>query len=69
MHPLFGKAFFAILGAFVLAAAVFNWEFFMNHRKAQFMIGFFGRNGARIVYGILGFILILFSMALLLKKP
>lgn len=46
---------FAIgVGAFVLSAAFFNWEWFMTHRKAWLVTTVFGRTGARIFYGFLG---------------
>lgn len=41
-------------GAFSLAGAVLNWDWFMNARKAQFFVRRFGRNGARAFYAILG---------------
>jgi len=44
----------ALIGVFALAGAIFQWSFFMNHRKAQFFIRLFGVNGTRIIYGALG---------------
>lgn len=41
-------------GLFSMTAAVMNWEWYMNHRKAQFMIKILSRNGARIFYFCLG---------------
>lgn len=41
-------------GLFSLVCAVKDWDWFMNHRKARFMVGLFGRKGARIFYGALG---------------
>lgn len=48
-----------ILGAglFTIAGAALNWNWFMNSRRARFFVGLFGRNGARIVYLILGLFL------------
>ena len=47
-------------GIFSICGAVFNWDWFMTHRKAAFMVRIFGRSGARIFYGALGvFLLIL----------
>lgn len=46
-----------VAGLFSIAGAVKDWDFFMNHHKAQFFIRLFGRQGTRIFYGILGTIL------------
>lgn len=46
------------MGGFVLLAAILNWDFFFNARKAVIIVKIFGRNGARIFYGILGVIII-----------
>jgi len=47
--------FLVIVGLFSLISSFFNWDFFFNSRKAHFFVMIFGRTGARIVYGILGF--------------
>ena len=41
-------------GIFSISGAVLDWDWFINSRKAQFFVAIFGRNGARIFYGILG---------------
>ena len=41
-------------GAFAVCGAVFDWEWFMNHRKARLFVRLFGRGGARIFYALLG---------------
>ena len=41
-------------GIFSICGAAFDWDFFINSRKAQFFVAILGRNGARIFYGILG---------------
>jgi len=38
----------------VCVASIANWDFFFESRKAQFIVKFMGRNGARIFYGLLG---------------
>ena len=48
----------AAAGLFAIAGAVFNWDFFMNNRKARLFVSLLGRNGARVVYVILGGIII-----------
>jgi hypothetical protein len=41
-------------GIFSICGAAFDWEWFINNRKARFFVATFGRNGARIFYGVLG---------------
>ena len=41
-------------GAFSIAGAAGDWDFFMNHRKARLFVALFGRQGARMFYGLLG---------------
>jgi hypothetical protein len=41
-------------GLFGMAGGVFDWDWFMNHRKARFMCAILSRNGARIFYVLLG---------------
>lgn len=43
-----------IVGLFSLVCAIGNWDWYMNSRKAQFMVKIMGRNGARAFYAILG---------------
>jgi len=43
-----------LIGGFCLAAAVADWDWFMNHYKARFFVKILGRTGARVFYGILG---------------
>ncbi|MBN1648465.1 MAG: immunity 17 family protein [Spirochaetales bacterium] len=45
---------FILIGAFSLAAGIFNWDWFMKNRRAQFFVRVFKRTGARIFYGVLG---------------
>lgn len=46
--------FFIAAGLFSVAGAVYDWDWFMNHRKARFFVAIFGRTGARIWYALLG---------------
>jgi hypothetical protein len=41
-------------GLFCAAGGIFNWEWFMNHRKARFICAMLTRTGARIFYVLLG---------------
>ena len=45
---------FAAAGVFAVCGAIFQWAFFMNHRKAQFLIRLIGIQGTRIFYAVLG---------------
>lgn len=49
----------ALAGLFSLLASIFNWNFFFENRKAYLFVKLFGRNGARIFYGLLGLALII----------
>lgn len=57
MNPV-GLAFLIGGGAFGIVGACYNWDWFMNHRKARCIVALFGRQGARIFYAILGAALI-----------
>jgi len=46
--------FFIAIGIFSLCGALFDWDWFMDARKARFIVKIFGRNGARIFYSLLG---------------
>ena len=45
-------------GMFCICAAIFDWDFFFENYKARPVVDAFGRNGARIFYGICGLALI-----------
>jgi hypothetical protein len=49
-------------GTFSILGAVFDWEWFMNARKARFMVAILTRFGARVFYGILGLALVTFGV-------
>ena len=58
--------FVCLIALFPIAAAYFNWDFFFNNRKAWLVVKIFGRNGARIFYGLLGgFVFIMGIMSIL----
>ena len=52
MNPM--GLFLVFAGLFSVAGGVFNWEWFMTHRKARFMTAILTRTGARIFYIALG---------------
>ena len=45
-------------GAFSICGGLFDWEWFMNSRRAQFWLKAFGRRGARIFYVVLGVVIV-----------
>ena len=45
---------FVAAGLFSICGAAFDWDFFINSRKARFFVTMFGRTGARIFYVIFG---------------
>jgi hypothetical protein len=48
-----------VCGVFTVCAAGFGWGWYMNNSKTRLFIDAFGREGARIVLGLLGSVLIL----------
>jgi len=60
MNP-FGLVFVAI-GALSMLGGIFNWDWFMNSRKARTMVKLLSRTGARIFYGVLGLALVVFGV-------
>ena len=53
-------------GLFTIAGGALNWDWFMNSRKASFFVKTLTRNGARIVYGAIGAILVVIGVLILL---
>jgi hypothetical protein len=45
-------------GIFSICGAAFDWDFFINSRKARFFVSTFGRTGARVFYGVLGLVIV-----------
>lgn len=58
---LFGLLAIAV-GLFTVSGAGFDWEFFMNNHKARLVTSILGRTGARVFYGLLGTVLIVFGV-------
>ena len=56
--------FFVLAWLFSILGAIKNWDFFMNNRKAYIWVKLFGRNGARIFYGILGFVIAIIGLGI-----
>ncbi|MDR1644495.1 MAG: immunity 17 family protein [Tannerellaceae bacterium] len=51
-------ALFVLCGIISLAASICDADWFFHSRKASTFVQWFGRNGARIFYGLLGVLLI-----------
>lgn len=51
-------------GVFSLCGAVLDWDWFMNSRKARFFVSVFGRDGARVFYGLMGAALVVLGVLL-----
>jgi hypothetical protein len=53
-------------GVFTIAGAVLNWDWFMNSRRAWIFVKLFGRNGARVVYGVFGLVFLACAVTVLI---
>ncbi len=53
----------AIAGLFSFAGAAFDWEWFMTQPGAAIFVRILGRNGARILYALLGVFLSILGLA------
>ncbi|WP_433922865.1 immunity 17 family protein [Paenibacillus taichungensis] len=53
-------------GIFSLLGGINNWDWFMNSFRAGLFVKTIGRQGARVVYGIFGIVLITIGVLLLL---
>jgi hypothetical protein len=51
-------------GVFTLCGALFDWDWFMNHRKARLFVALLTRTGARVFYALLGSVLIVLGILL-----
>lgn len=58
------RVFFMTLGGLsILGGAISDWDWFMEHHKAQFFNKIWGRQGTRIFYGVIGLILTVIGFA------
>jgi drug/metabolite transporter superfamily protein YnfA len=65
MSPQISGILFVFAGTFSMAGAYFNWDWFMKNSRAWLFVKLFGRNGARIVYGLLGAFLVTIGLTTL----
>ena len=59
--------FLIILGLFAITGAAFDWNWFMNSKRAQVWLNIFGRQGTRLFYVILGLTISIFGILLAIK--
>jgi Immunity protein 17 len=60
---------FVGIGAFTLTASLKNWDWFFTHPRAWLLVKVFGRQGARIFYGLLGVALAVGALVVLIPDP
>lgn len=60
MQPL--GLLFVAAGIFSICGAVFNWNWFMESRRARGLVRVAGRNGARIFYAVIGLVISTFGL-------
>jgi hypothetical protein len=51
-----------LCGLFSIVCALKDYDWFMNSRRAAFILRIFGRRGARVFYVLLGAVIIIFSV-------
>lgn len=66
MSPRMLAVFCLSSGLFSIAGAWYDWDFFMQHRWTRSVARLLGRGGVRIVYALVGGLLVLLSPLLLL---
>lgn len=57
---------FVAAGIFSICGAAFDWDWFINSRKARFFVATFGRTGARIFYSVLGIVIVVLGTLIML---
>lgn len=60
---------FVGIGIFTAGCAAADFDWFMNNRRAALFVGLFGRNGARVVYGLLGGAFIVGGIGFMIAGP
>jgi Immunity protein 17 len=65
MSSKFYALFSIFAGCFSMAGAYFNWDWFMKNSRAWLFVKLFGRNGARVFYGLLGAYLVTLGLTML----
>lgn len=55
-----------LIGLFPIAGAYFNWNWFMESSRARLFVTMLGRGGARVVYSLIGIILLLMGLFMII---
>ena len=58
------QIFLILGGLFTLAGGLFNWNWFMENRRARAVVSILGRKGARGLYIVMGLFLAIFGIVL-----
>ena len=53
------------VGLFTLAGAIFNWDWYMNNRRARPIVWLIGRTGDRVFYFLIGLGFAFYGIALM----
>lgn len=61
----FQLIFVFLAGTLTLAAAIFDWNWFFENRKAALFVETWGRNGARVFYAVLGVVIFILGFWML----
>jgi hypothetical protein len=49
---------FGGLGLLLIVLAILDWDYMMNHPKARPVVALLGRNGARVLYALIGLVIV-----------
>lgn len=52
------QGIFALVGALTILASLFNWDWFFTSENTRFLVQKVGRSRARILYALLGVLMI-----------
>ena len=55
-HTSWGFLIYVAIGLLLIAGGLFNWD--MTDRSAKFLVRVLGRTGARVIYVIIGLVLV-----------
>ena len=59
---LFYSFLFLAAGLVTLLGALMNWSWFMKHRKARFVVRILGNQGTRMLYILIGLVIVIFGI-------
>jgi predicted lysophospholipase L1 biosynthesis ABC-type transport system permease subunit len=55
-----------LFGLYPIAGAYFNWNWFMNNRRARLFVTILSRDGARVFYSLLGLVFIVIGLLMVI---